>query len=113
MTLSRYTHSLAYFFLLDIKKNVSENLFKRHKKKQSWLTKGAIAGTLTQVENIYKKIMEKYMINISIISIIISIISIISIIISIISIIISIISIISIKMLLIPRDFERYAQKCY
>ena len=42
-----------------IKKIVSPIFFDYHKQKGAWITKGAIAATLTHVEKIYKKIIEQ------------------------------------------------------
>jgi glycosyl transferase family 25 len=42
----------------DIKKVVSPSFFDYHKRKESWVTKGAIAATLTHVEKIYKRMIE-------------------------------------------------------
>lgn len=42
----------------DIKKVVSPSFFEYHKRKESWVTKGAIAATLTHVEKIYKRMIE-------------------------------------------------------
>lgn len=42
----------------DVKKVVSKEFFKYHKRKESWVTKGAIAATLTHIERIYKRMVD-------------------------------------------------------
>ncbi|MBL57415.1 MAG: hypothetical protein CMP61_09515 [Flavobacteriales bacterium] len=43
----------------DVKKIVTNEFFDYHKRKESWVTKGAIAATLTHVERIYKRMVEE------------------------------------------------------
>lgn len=42
----------------DVRKVVSKEFFEYHKRKESWVTKGAIAATLTHIERIYKRMVE-------------------------------------------------------
>jgi glycosyl transferase family 25 len=42
----------------DLRKVVSKEFFEYHKRKESWVTKGAIAATLTHIERIFKRMVE-------------------------------------------------------